>query len=289
MVPTLVVKPARAQSPVAEPAFKASHLASGVLWASHHRVGQNFLVRFPGLADFEISASASNVVCWPSPDATESTIEHLYINQVVPLSLSQQGMLVLHGSSVEVNGVAVAFVGKSGMGKSTLAAKLSMAGMPFLTDDGLAVELTKCAVRVLPGHDSVRMWADTEREIMLSVGTKAPPVQFTTKSRFLADARLAYRAEPCNLVDVYFLENSGTETVRISPMRDAAAVMALVNHSFILDTQSQTGLARHLEQLADLVGRVRMSSLDYPRDFDKLSLIGREIADRVVGSREQVK
>jgi hypothetical protein len=289
MVPILVVKPARAQSVVAESAFKVSHLASGALWASHHRVGQDFLVRFPGLADFEISASASKVVCWPNPNASESTIEHLYVNQVVPLSLSQQGMLVLHGSAVEVNGVAVAFVGKSGMGKSTLAAKLSMLGMPFLTDDGLAVDLNNGAVRVLPGHDSIRMWADTEREIMLSVGTKAPPVSFTTKSRFLADARLAYRSEPCDLVDVYFLENSGTEVVQISPMRDVAAVMALVNHSFILDTQSQAGLARHLEQLMDLVGRVRMSLLDYPRDFDTLALVGREIADRVAGNSEQVK
>ena len=104
----------------------------GTVWTEFHRLGDNYLLRFPDLADFEVSANGEEVVAHPAEGTDAATIEHLYINQLVPLALSRQGQPTYHASVVTVPGGAVAFIGKSGAGKSTLAASFALAGAAFL-------------------------------------------------------------------------------------------------------------------------------------------------------------
>ena len=74
----------------------------------------NDLLRFPGLADFAVSADGKDVVAYPAEDCDEVTIEHLYVNQLVPLALSRQGQPTFHASAVTVPGGAVAFLARTG-------------------------------------------------------------------------------------------------------------------------------------------------------------------------------
>jgi serine kinase of HPr protein (carbohydrate metabolism regulator) len=89
---------------------------------------------------------------------TSATVEHLYLNQVLPLALSRQGKLVLHGSAVDIGGQGVAFLGESGRGKSTLAASFATEGTRFLTDDGLLLEWVGECCMIIPSHPSIRLW-----------------------------------------------------------------------------------------------------------------------------------
>src|SRR5574340_1151913 len=98
----------------------------------------------------------------PAPAGGEQTVEHLYLNQVLPLALSMQGKLVFHASAVEIGEVAVAFMGESGKGKSTLAASFATHGYRFLTDDGLVIEAEDEGHRIVPSHPSLRLWQDSE-------------------------------------------------------------------------------------------------------------------------------
>jgi hypothetical protein len=133
-------RPARPQPPPEHPPLHEWAFPDGTLWTQFYRTQTGYLLRFPDLADFEVSADGRVVEGWPAPGVTEDTAQHLYLNQVLPLALSKQGKLVFHASAVEIHGVAVAFMGASGKGKSTLAAGFASAGYRFLTDDGLMVE-----------------------------------------------------------------------------------------------------------------------------------------------------
>ena len=231
------------------------------------------MLRFQGLADFALNSATDVAQCWPAHSTNEATVEHLFLNQIVPLALSQQGQLVLHGSAVNADGRAVAFLGDSGQGKSTLAGYFAAHGMPFLTDDGLLIDQLGERARVVPGHRSIRLWADSER-LLLPLGTqKLDAVQFTNKGRFHAGEVFPHCAEPCDLRCVYLLRNSGIDAVQISPVPAAAAFIALVNHSFLLDTESSAVLGRHFSQLQTLVRTTKVFSLDYPRDFSQLSQV----------------
>jgi hypothetical protein len=122
------------------PPFHTWAFPDGTLWTEFHRADGGYLLRFPQLADFLVSADACTVTCIPVPEVPEGTARHLYLNQVLPLVLSKLGKLVFHASAVEIGSHAVAFVGESGRGKSTLAASFAVSGCRFLTDDGLVVE-----------------------------------------------------------------------------------------------------------------------------------------------------
>ena len=85
------------------------------------RHGEQTLLRFHDLADFLLDFEQLCIWCHPLTDTPIETTRHLLIDQVVPRFIGQMGNLVVHASAVVLeNGACIAFLGKSGWGKSTL-------------------------------------------------------------------------------------------------------------------------------------------------------------------------
>ena len=112
----------RMQASIESTPFHNYVLGDGTVWTEFYRSDAGYLLRFPDLADFEVSADGTEVIAHPAKGTDSATVEHLYLNQIAPLALSRQGQPAFHASVVTVSGRAVAFLGKSGMGKSTLVA-----------------------------------------------------------------------------------------------------------------------------------------------------------------------
>src|SRR5262249_21201448 len=64
------------------------------------------------------------VIVSPAPGTRASRVRLYLVGTMMAVLLCQRGFLVLHASAVEVDGEAIAFVGASGAGKSSLAAAL---------------------------------------------------------------------------------------------------------------------------------------------------------------------
>lgn len=87
-----------------------------------------------------ISADGSRVMC--APGAAQDWVWQRYlVGQVLPLAAVLRGLEVLHASAVEVDGKAVAFVARSGSGKTSVALNLVLRGATFLADDVAALSL----------------------------------------------------------------------------------------------------------------------------------------------------
>ena len=97
----------------------------------------------------------------PDPAADPLYVSAVVTGELFSVLLRQRGLLVLHGSGVVRDGVAVGLVGNSGWGKSTLAAALVGRGWRLVTDDLLVVDTA--AGTVTPSHASMRL-SDTSRE-----------------------------------------------------------------------------------------------------------------------------
>ena len=246
---------------------------NGELWASFYRRRSGYLVRFPHLADFHVSREGGAVECFPVPGISEGTIQHLYLNQVLPLALSKQRKLVFHASAVELNRGAAVFLGVSGSGKSTLAASFATNGYRFLTDDGLLVEERGGGFEAHPSHPSVRLWEDSQEVLIRQAERLAPPVQYTPKARILAGDGIAFCNQPRPLRRLYFLADDGARVPVLTPMKASEALIELVRHSFLLDVEEQEMLAYHLDRLSALVREPRHYRLDYPRRFDALPAV----------------
>ena len=251
----------------------------GTRWAQFYRVDQNYLVSFPDLGDFDISADGHAVTAWPAPGISEDTMQHLYLNQVLPLALSKQGRIVFHASAVETEDGAIAFLGESGRGKSTLAASFAAGGQRFLTDDALLLDPTECGYLVQPSHPSIRLWDDSQEALLAADAELAPPVQYTPKARILSGDSLPFCNAARRLRRVYFLGDGSAEELTIQRMRPSEAMIGLVRNSFLLDIGAQEMLSAHFDLLAEMVALTIYYHLDYPRSFAALPSIRQGILE----------
>lgn len=259
--------PARAQAALNATPFNRYEFDDGTVWTEFYRSGDGYLLRFPDLADFEVSADGTEVVAHPAEGTDEITVEHLYINQLVPLALSRQGRPAFHASAVTVPGGAVAFLGKTGMGKSTLAASFALQDAEFLTDDALLIEETTDGCLALPSHASVRLWEDSVEALVGDDIPKAHAISYTDKARLLAGDALAYSADPQPLLAAFVLEREDVAAVDIRTLTGLDRYMAWVGNSFLLDIEDHDLLARHFEWTHRISGSVPTFALDYPRDY----------------------
>jgi hypothetical protein len=81
----------------------------------------------------------------------------LLAGNVLALILGLRGEGVLHASAAEVDGVAVAFTGTTGAGKSTAAALLCASGAALVTDDAARVEVGEDGLLVHRGPHELRL------------------------------------------------------------------------------------------------------------------------------------
>jgi len=260
----------------------------GTLWTQFYRTDTGYLLRFPDLGDFEVSADGCAVHCRPATGISEDTVQHLYLNQVLPLALSKQGKLVFHASAVEIGGAAAAFMGESGKGKSTLAASFATSGFRFLTDDGLMVEASVSGYRVLPSHPSIRLWQDSEAALIAPDTPTAPALEFTSKSRFLAGETIPFCDSPRPLRRVYFLGDGSAANLTFQRMRPAEALIELVKHSFLLDIEEREMLAAHFDELSSLANLPIYYRLDYPRRYEDLATVRQAIIEHTTEESETV-
>jgi hypothetical protein len=153
------------------------------------RVPDGFMARFYGIAEVWISAALDHVVCRRSPDVGAEYLAALLGGSLAAFLHAARGRTVLHASAVAVDDGALAFVGPSNQGKSTLAALLCSEGALLIADDVLVIDLGTAGVtRARRYGTELRVRSDAR-----SVVDRFPPA---TPRRTTIDARIAMRPAP---------------------------------------------------------------------------------------------
>jgi len=106
---------------------------SGEVVLAYGRQDSYHWLRFPGFADFCISANAREISCHPLPGIPSETLRHLLLDQVLPRCLAHQGKIMVYASAVQFEQGLLLFIGDSGAGKSTLAGNFHRASQPYQT------------------------------------------------------------------------------------------------------------------------------------------------------------
>ena len=147
--------------------------------------GSSLTIRYFGSAQFEVDLAGGDIVARPEP-GREAMVPVFLAGNVLATVLGLRGAAVLHASVVELDGVAVAFAGGSGAGKSTAAALLCAAGGALVGDDTARVEERGEALLIHHGPSELR----------LRRHAAALADRMGAASRTTADGRIAVAARP---------------------------------------------------------------------------------------------
>lgn len=255
----------------------------GSTWLSIARLEDGYLLRFPAYADFIVSTDARSVSGYPRVGCPLETLRHLLLNQVIPVVLSHLGKLVLHASACALPHGVAAFVGMTGMGKSTLAASFGRQGYPVLTDDCLLVEGQGEEMMAVPSYPGLRLWPETVTALFDREPVLQPLANYTDKKRLLFDQ--ADSDAPRSLRAIYVLappdDLQDSENITITSLSASEALLETVKHSFQLDITDRKKLGQAFMQRERLARSVPFFRLSFPREHVILPAVNASILSHI--------
>lgn len=217
-----------------------------------------------------------DVIIEPETGIDESDLSPYISGSILAVLLHQRGRMVLHASAVVIGGLAIAFLGEKGAGKSTLAAFLQNRGYMLLTDDLVPVKFVADEVHAIPGFPRIRLWPDAVKSIGLDPQTLPRINSFINKlSHSCFDN---FSNGPVRLDRIYVLvEDSEIGIEKLGPQESFIEITKNCYLSRYMDATGQT--ANHFRHCEALVASVPIFKLKRPHDFNLLSEVSLMVED----------
>jgi hypothetical protein len=253
---------------------------AGDVALSCSRAGARYRLDLPSLGTFSIDDDGASISCRLRGAPSPETVEHGVVDQVLPRILVHRGRLVLHAGAIEMPDGAIAFIGDSGRGKSTLCAAFAAAGYPVLGDDGLVVRgCEPGGFEALSTYPGLRLLPEPLAFVFGSEAKGTPVAAGALKQRLPATTNgFVHCEKPVPLRAIYQLDDG--PRIAIEPMTGPDAFLTLVRSTYHLHLGDARRSAVLFEQLAALLDTVPLRRLAYPR---RLSLLP-AVRDAVLGA-----
>lgn len=262
--------------PPTAPGVEVWRNAEGVLSAVGFPTDGGHGVHVPGIGTFCFTAGAPVMQLRPVPGADERLVAEAYYRIALPLAIQYSGRQVLHASAVVLPSGVVAFSGRAGAGKSTLAFALSRMGHSLFADDVVAFEAAERPVGVLPLPFRLRLrqeaaeWFSTPE---LLKGREGSSTWIT--------------GEPAPLLAVVLPERpAGAEPdwFEMARLPAADAFAALLQHAYYVVTDDADRTRRMVSAYLELADRVPVFALRYHPTLTILDDLAHEVERRLAES-----
>jgi hypothetical protein len=250
-------------------------------------------LRWTGFYEFNVSADGGRVACRPLGNCGPEVFQDFLFGQALSFALVRQGLEQLHAAVVNVNGVAVGFLGDCGYGKSTLAAAFLKGGYTLVTDDLLSVDRHGNELVAFAGARRIKLRPDSARAL-LGEDARGRPLNARTSKRLFPLEDLHVHPSQLRLAHLVVLPapSDGDRTARtaadgrddaigVRPLSRRQLFHALVRNSFNVEIDDAGRLARQFvfaAQVASLVDGWRVSA---PRGLHRLPAVRDAIVRRL--------
>lgn len=224
--------------------------------------------------------NGKEIIVEQDPEGSERHLRLYLLGSAFGAVLHQRSLLPLHANSIEIGGRAVAFLGHSGAGKSTMAAWFHDRGFEVLADDVCVVTMDGGRPMAQPGIPRLRMW----RDALEASGRSADghELSFDDAEKYNVPTRLRARAGPIGLAAVYLLRmaEEGAERALVEPLSGIEAIDALVANTYRGGYLAKLGgTQRHLASCLALARSVPIFAVN--------RLWGKEHLERQLGEIEE--
>ncbi|MFE5334581.1 hypothetical protein ACFQ8E_01605 [Isoptericola sp. NPDC056573] len=269
--PDLVVRrgPGRGEQAPLAGRTVLEHVRDGQCWYRAVRLDDGRVVlRFDGVLDVELAPGGAHATWRLAPDGDEGVAAVLLAGAFLAFVLTWRGDLVLHGSAVDLardgGSATIGFVGRSGMGKSTMATLLCRAGGTLVTDDVLVLDRVGSADgAVVPrrGAAEVRL-RDGAATLADELEAAGAPVRTSGDARralHLADRVVEGGGRPAPgplaALVIPFPDRTHDE-LRVQRLLPREAALTLLRFPRLSEWRDHAVTARHFADLVRLTARV---------------------------------
>ena len=262
--------------------------SDGICSIFRHRNLENrskYFYCYDGLAEALVDFTNKKVYFWPlALDCSDATLDHFWVDIILPAILDHQGDLVLHAGAVIIDGLAAVFLGKSGHGKSTLTASFYGCGHIVLSDDGIIVTGNTDGAIVEAVYPGVRLLPGTLSDLFADPISTTEVAHYATKRRIVPNERMSAASFP--VAALFFLsEPTNSGLISIEPMGAADACIGIVGNSFALDPSDKCRARSRIEQASRLATALPIFALDFPREISLLPQVRKVIAGTIAHAR----
>ncbi len=228
-------------------------------------------VRWRGVGEFLVAPDGREISCAPAPGAHEESFQVYLLGQAFSFALVKAGCEPLHATVLEHRGDALALVGESGQGKSTLAASFLAEGLRLLTDDLMLLAPGAPPLLAYPGPARIKLLPDAA-ETFLGPGAARVPMNPETDKHVIPVDAAQHCRNAARLRGIYLLEHaeSAGAGIRIEPLAGREAFMALVGHTFNRYLVDPGRLRRQMAEVTRILGAVPVKRIVYPPVFARL-------------------
>lgn len=237
----------------------------------------------PGHGRFCVAADGGTIECAPS-EGPAWRWHRPFFAQALPIASALKGFEVLHASGVVIEGRALAFVGHSGAGKTSLAVHLVNQGAELLADDVVALSPSSGGVSAHPGVRFANIVEEQYEAIPAERRERFGRVIGQSEKLHIVIGPMAQAAAP--LTALYFLERRlSVEELsfeRLNPP-DPARLLAA---TFLSHVNTPARLTAQLEVCAAIAAGVPTFTLRVPPDLSApqlAPLVARHNAEVEIG------
>jgi hypothetical protein len=227
-----------------------------------------FLLRLPGIATYYVRDGVE-VTVDREAGAPELDVRSYLMGNLFAVLCHQRGLLPLHASAIATPGGAVAFLGTSGAGKSSIAAFLARRGHRILSDDICLVDpAAPHDQRVLPVAPWLKLWSAT----LDAMGESSRGLSRI----FTDDEKYRYTLEepqvPTALAELILLERAEGQAEasfeRLTPVHALHAMLDLTYQSWLVRATGRT--EHYFLRCGQALEGVRVTRMRRPWGFDAM-------------------
>ncbi|MEJ9229127.1 aldolase [Peribacillus butanolivorans] len=236
-----------------------------VLLPKQKYVVEDHMVMFqvPGIAIFKIQ-EGKKITVSPISNSDEDHIRLYILGTCMGIILLQKKVIPLHGSAVNINGKAYAFVGDSGAGKSTLAAAFLKEGFQLLSDDILPISLSKENIPfITPTYPQQKLWQESLNAFGMDNLDYQP--LFERETKYAIPITSSFSNEPLPLVGVFELVKTEHGEVTIQKLNQLERFRTLFCHTYRNFLVPRLGLMEwHFMESVNILNKIHMYQLHRP-------------------------
>lgn len=213
----------------------------------------SILLLFKGIGRILLQGVNSMVVQRDS--TTDATTMRTYIlGTGFGFLLLKQRIFPFHGSTVTTSYGAVMFVGLSGWGKSTTAAKFLKQGHTLLTDDVCVVRMAENNVpHAYPSSHRMKLWADSIEVLGYDLAGFTDIMPDWEKKQVYLKYQLASASHP--LRAIYQLWPDEVDKVELQPLRSHEKLAALAENTFRVEGIKLLSLEKEQFEFCSVIAR----------------------------------